>query len=85
LGVFQLSYFSEIAHILFPSPDLSSHRFLQRFEAIREEVVPSLDHSSWEVRIVREGTSHTTEDIRWSSMLLGVQLEEAFGSLDIHL
>jgi hypothetical protein len=85
LGVFQFSYCSEIAHIFLPSLDLSSHRVLKRFEAIREEVVPSLDNSSWEVRIVREGTSHTAKGIRWSSVLLGVQLGEAYGSLDLHL
>jgi hypothetical protein len=46
LGVFRMSYCSEIAHTFLPSPDLSSHRVLQWFEAIREEVVLSLGHSS---------------------------------------
>jgi hypothetical protein len=63
-GGLPVELFSKIAHIFFPSPDLSSHRVLQRFEAIREEVVLSLDHSSQEVRIVRERASHTTEGIQ---------------------
>jgi hypothetical protein len=84
-GVLPVELLSEIAPIIFPSPDLSSHRVLQGFEAIKEEFIPSLDHSNWEVRIVREETSHTAEGIRWSSVLLGVQLEEPFGILDLHL
>jgi hypothetical protein len=80
-----LSYSSKTTHIFLPSPDLSSHRVLQRFEAIREEVVLSLVYSSQEVRIVRERASPTTEGNSWTSVLLGIQLGEAFGSLDLHL
>jgi hypothetical protein len=80
-----LSYNSKTTHIFLPSPDLSSHRVLQRFEAIREEAVLSLDYSSQEVRIQPERASHTAEGISWTSVLLGVQLGEAFGSLDLHL
>jgi hypothetical protein len=34
---------------------------------------------------VPERASPTAEDIHWSSVLLGVQLVEAFGSLDLLL
>jgi hypothetical protein len=85
LEVFQLSYNSNNTHIFSPSSDLSSHRVLQRFEAIKEEVILSLIYSSQEVFIVPKRASPTTEGNSWTSVLLGIQLGEGFGSLDLHL
>jgi hypothetical protein len=85
LGVFQLIYCSETSHTFLPSSDLPSHGVLQCFEAIREEVVLPLIYSSQDLRIVRERASHIAEGIHWIAVLLGLQLGEAFGSLDLRL
>jgi hypothetical protein len=79
-----LSYNSKTTRIFLPSLDLSSHRVLERFEAIREEVVLSLVYSNQEVHIELERASPTTEGNSWTSVLLGIRLGEAFGSLDQH-
>ena len=83
--LFQLSYSLETSHISFLSSDVASLRVLGRFEVILEETVLSFICSNQEVCIQRERVSHTTKDISWASVLLGLHLGEDFGSLDLSL